>query len=82
MAFRLTLSWPCPVSYLRCAFPCPVPLRPAVIKQSGVVIAPLRFSESTAKALAGQAGKGDKAKDRRPKVATVAGGMPRLGKQQ
>lgn len=56
--------------------------RPAVIKQSGVVIAPLRFSESTAKALAGQAGKGDKAKDRRPKVATVAGGMPRLGKQQ
>ncbi len=47
-----------------------------------MVIAPLRFSEATAKALAGQAGKGDKAKDRRPKVATVAGGMPRLGKQQ
>ncbi|KXZ48222.1 hypothetical protein GPECTOR_29g127 [Gonium pectorale] len=53
--------------------------RPAVLKQAGVVIEPLRFSESAAKD-AGLRGKEAERKREAKRVLTVAGGMPRAGK--
>ncbi|KAG2441194.1 hypothetical protein HYH02_010038 [Chlamydomonas schloesseri] len=55
--------------------------RPAVIKQAGVTINPLRFSEATAKTL-GHKGRAAEAQRESKKVVTVAGGMPRVGKGQ
>ncbi|PNW76852.1 hypothetical protein CHLRE_11g478966v5 [Chlamydomonas reinhardtii] len=55
--------------------------RPAVIKQAGVTINPLRFSEATAKGL-GHKGRAAEAERESKKVVTVAGGMPRVGKGQ
>ncbi|KAG2423906.1 hypothetical protein HXX76_014959 [Chlamydomonas incerta] len=55
--------------------------RPAIIKQAGVTINPLRFSEATAKNL-GHKGRSAEAERESKKVVTVAGGMPRVGKGQ
>ncbi|GLC47246.1 hypothetical protein PLESTF_000895000 [Pleodorina starrii] len=52
--------------------------RPAVLKQSGVTIAPLRYSEPAAKQL-GKRGRKAEAEREGRRVMTVAGGMVRAG---
>jgi U3 small nucleolar RNA-associated protein 14 len=54
--------------------------RPAVLKQAGVTIEPLRFSEPLAKEL-GHTGKKAEAEREARRVVTVAGGMPTRGKK-
>ncbi|GFR45758.1 hypothetical protein Agub_g7173 [Astrephomene gubernaculifera] len=54
--------------------------RPAVLKQAGVAIAPLRYSETLAKDL-GKRGKKAAAERESVKVVTVAGGMPKRSKK-
>ena len=54
--------------------------RPAVLKPTGQVIQPLRFSESMAKELGGGGKKAEARRESR-KVATVSGGMVRQTKK-
>lgn len=49
--------------------------RPAVLKDAGVIIEPIRFSQHAAEAASSQ----PKA-TKRPAVATIAGGMPKRSK--
>ncbi|KAG2495048.1 hypothetical protein HYH03_006979 [Edaphochlamys debaryana] len=60
--------------------------RPAVLKQAGVTIAPLRYSEPAAKEFRASEKGGKAAQERavgdKRAVATVAGGLPRTGKRK